>query len=85
MAQIKVVVKDAPQLHKAEVKLDRSTKGADVIAAALGNWALPNDIDYKLVNTTSGREINATDSLREDLVSEGDVLRLDPAPRGGTL
>jgi hypothetical protein len=56
----------------------RSSTGADVIQAAVDNWALPTDTDYSLVNTSSGKAIPPAQTLAEELVKDGSILEVQP-------
>jgi hypothetical protein len=56
----------------------RGNNGADVIQAAVNNWALPTDTDYGLVNTTTGKAIQPSEALSEETVKAGDVLEVQP-------
>ena len=56
----------------------RTSTGADVIQAAVDNWALPTDTDYSLVNTSSGKTIPPAQALAEDLVKDGHILEVQP-------
>ena len=55
--EIKLYVRTADQTRRAELDLDPGSTGADIIQAAVDNWALPADTDYTLVNTTTGRAL----------------------------
>ena len=48
-----------------------------MIEAAVSNWSLPRDMDYTLVNTTTGQVLSPNQSL-ERQVREGDVLEVQP-------
>jgi len=50
-------VRTADQTRRAELDLDAGSTGADIIQAAVDNWALPADTDYTLVNTTTGKAL----------------------------
>ena len=64
MTDLHVVIRTADHARKAEVALPSSHTGADVIQAAVDNWALPKDTDYSLVNTRTanptGGELGST-------------------------
>jgi hypothetical protein len=78
MSDVKVIIRTADQTRKAEVTMARSSTGADVIQAAVDNWALPTDTDYSLVNTSSGKAIAPAQMLAEELVKDGNVLEVQP-------
>ena len=50
----KLIVRTADQTRRADIDVDDGTTGAALIQAAVDNWSLPSDVDYTLVNTTTG-------------------------------
>jgi hypothetical protein len=74
---LKLYVRTADQTRRAELDLDGSSTGADIIQAAVDNWALPADTDYTLVNTTTGRALAPGEDLAGS-VRPGDVLEVQP-------
>jgi hypothetical protein len=74
---LKLYVRTADQTRRAELDLDGASTGADIIQAAVDNWALPADTDYTLVNTTTGRALAPGDDLARS-VRPGDVLEVQP-------
>lgn len=78
MSEVKFVLRTADQTRKAEIALTRSTVGADVIQAAVQNWAMPLDTDYTLVNTATGKAILPTQALAEGIVDDGHILEVQP-------
>jgi len=78
MSQVKVLIRTADQTRKAEITVERTSTGGDVIQAAVENWSLPKDTDYALVNTTSGKSISPSQPLSEDAVNDGAVLEVQP-------
>ena len=78
MADVKFIIRTADQTRKAEVEMDRSSIGSDIIQAAVDNWALPADTDYALVNVTTGKSLVPMQLLDENLVKPGDVLEVQP-------
>ncbi len=78
MSEVKIIIRTADQTRKAEVAMDRSNNGGDVIQAAVDNWALPTDTDYSLVNTSSGKAILPAQALSDDIVKDGHVLEVQP-------
>ena len=77
-ADVKFIVRTADQTRKAEVEMDRSSIGSDIIQAAVDNWALPADTDYALVNVTTGKSLVPMQLLDETLVKPGDILEVQP-------
>lgn len=78
MSDIHVIIRTADQTRKAEVTLDSSNTGADIIQASVDNWTLPTDTDYSLVNTTSGKTLTPNSSLGDSGIKNGDILEVQP-------
>lgn len=78
MSEISVIIRTADQTRKAELELDTNYTSADVIQASVDNWSLPTDTDYSLVNCTSGKTLNPTETLAGSGVKEGEVLEIQP-------
>jgi hypothetical protein len=77
MAERKLIVKSADQTRSAEISLDDGSTGAEVLQAAVDNWALPANTDYTLVNVTTGRVLVPATTLGNQ-VKDGDVLEVQP-------
>jgi hypothetical protein len=77
LAERKLVLRTADQSRRAEIDFDQSSTGSEIIQAAVDNWALPADMDYTLVNTTSGQVLNPSQPLEQQARS-GDVLEVQP-------
>lgn len=78
MEQVKVIVRTADQTRKAEVEMERSNTGADVMQAAVDNWALPTDTDYSLVNVSTGQVLAPAQPLEKGSVEDGNILEVQP-------
>ncbi len=78
MSDVNLIVRTADQTRKAEVTLNTTNTGADVIQASVENWALPKDTDYTLVNTTSGKALAPNLTLGDVGVKDGDTLEIQP-------
>jgi len=76
--ELKLLVRSADQTRRAELALEPTRTGADILQAAIENWALPIDTDYTLVNATSGRALAPSATLQESGVKQGDVLEVQP-------
>jgi hypothetical protein len=74
---LKLYVRTADQTRRAELDLDGASTGADIIQAAVDNWALPADTDYTLVNISTGRALAPGEDLARG-VRPGDVLEVQP-------
>lgn len=74
---LNLIVRTADQTRRAELNLDAQSTGADILQAAVDNWALPADTDYTLVNATTGQALAPTDSIGKS-VRPGDVLEVQP-------
>ena len=77
MSDRKLTLRTADQSRRAEIDFDQNSTGSDIIQAAVDNWALPADMDYTLVNTTSGQVLSPSQSLDRQ-VKTGDVLEVQP-------
>lgn len=77
MSERKLIVRSADQTRRADIAIENDSTGADVLQAAVDNWALPGDMDYTLVNTTTGQVLTPTQSLDRQ-VKDGDVLEVQP-------
>ncbi|MGE0312477.1 MAG: hypothetical protein AB7P21_12750 [Lautropia sp.] len=77
MSERKLIVRTADQTRRADIAVEQDSTGADVLQAAVDNWALPGDMDYTLVNTTTGVVLTPSQSL-EQQVKDGDVLEVQP-------
>jgi hypothetical protein len=78
MEQVKVIIRTADQTRKAEVEMERTNTGADVMQAAVDNWALPTDTDYSLVNVSTGQVLAPMQPLEKGSVEEGNILEVQP-------
>jgi hypothetical protein len=78
MPEVRVLIRTADQTRKAEVTMSRDNTGGDVVQAAVGNWSLPTDTDYTLVNTANQKTITPGQPLTEETVKDGDVLEVQP-------
>ena len=78
MSEVNLIIRTADQTRKAEVTLDLTNTGADIIQASVDNWALPTDTDYGLVSTSSGKTILPNSSLSDSGIKDGDVLEVHP-------
>jgi hypothetical protein len=72
-----LVVRTADHTRRAELILDGHQTGADILRAAVDNWALPDDTDYTLVNATTGKALAPGESLAKS-VRPGDVIEVQP-------
>ena len=77
MTDRKLVVRTADQSRRADIDFDAGSTGGEIIQAAVDNWALPSDMDYTLVNTTTGQVLSPSQVLDKQ-VSSGDVLEVQP-------
>jgi hypothetical protein len=77
MSERKLTLRTADQSRRADIDFDQNSTGSEIIQAAVDNWALPADMDYTLVNTTSGQVLSPSQSL-ERQVKSGDVLEVQP-------
>ncbi len=78
MNEISVIIRTADQTRKAELELNANHTSADVIQASVDNWSLPTDTDYSIVNCTSGKTLNPTETLSAGGVKNGEILEIQP-------
>jgi hypothetical protein len=83
MSDRKLTLRTADQSRRAEIDFDQNSTGSEIIQAAVDNWALPADMDYTLVNTTSGQVLSPSQSLDRQ-VKTGDVLEVQPVLVAGS-
>jgi hypothetical protein len=75
--EIKIVLRTADQTRRAELELSDHGLGSEVLQSAMDHWALPEQTDYSLVNTTTGEVLSPGESL-VGKVKDGDVLEVQP-------
>ncbi|MCX7891596.1 MAG: hypothetical protein N2544_04395 [Burkholderiales bacterium] len=78
LTQLKLHVRTADQTRRAELALAPDATGAEIIQAAVDNWALPADTDYALVNVTTGKALAPDATLAASGVRPGDELEVQP-------
>ena len=78
MGEIKLTVQTADQTRRAEITVPEGSNAADVLSAAVDNWALPAETEYALANVSKGAALAPQSSLDKSVVSEGDVLEVQP-------
>lgn len=76
-SELSLIVRTADQTRRAELNLESGSTGADILQAAVDNWALPADTDYTLVNATTGKALAPGESIA-NAVRPGDVLEVQP-------
>lgn len=85
MSEVKIIIRTADQTRKAEVTMNRTNTGGDVIQAAVDNWSLPTDTDYSLVNTSTGKAILPSQSLADGIVKDGEIVEVQPVLVAGGI
>ena len=80
MSEVTIIVRTADKTRKAEVTIDRESKGKEIIQNAVDNWSLPTDAEYQLTNVTQDPQITIMpeDSLSEEKVKDDDILEVQP-------
>lgn len=78
MSDIKLTVQTADQTRKAEITVPEGTSASEVLEAAIDNWSLPTETEYSIANLSSGQALVPTEKVGTGLVSEGDVLEIQP-------
>lgn len=86
MSDIKLTIQTADQTRKAEISVPEGTSTAQVLEAAIDNWSLPRETEYSIANVSSGQALVPTSAVSRDVVTEGDVLEIQPVlVAGGRL
>jgi hypothetical protein len=85
MSDISLIIRTADKTKKAEVTLAASQTCADVINAAVDNWALPRDSDYSIVNVSKSppQTLAPAASLASVGVMSGETLEIQPVLKAG--
>lgn len=78
VSDIKLTIQTADQTRKAQISVPEGTTTSEVLQAAIDNWALPLETEYSVANISNGQALVPTQSLSNNLVSEGDVLEIQP-------
>ena len=80
MSEVTIIVRTEDKKRKAEVTIDRESKGKEIIQNAVDNWYLPTDAEYQLTNVTQDPQITIMpeDSLSEEKVKDDDILEVQP-------
>jgi uncharacterized ubiquitin-like protein YukD len=76
MAEITIRLID--KTHKAEIEVDDKHTASELIDTAIENWGAPTDCDYQLVNTSTNSVLNNNQTLKEQGITTGDILKLQP-------
>ncbi len=87
MSDISLIIRTADKTKKAEVTLAASQTCADVINAAVENWALPRDSDYSIVNVSKSppQTLAPAASLSSVGVASGETLEIQPVLKAGAV
>lgn len=80
---VTVVIQTVDHVRKAEVTVPRSMTTTELIDETIKNWKLPDDVTYRLHNVTKGKELPPNEKLSADLVSEKDLLEIQPLLEAG--
>jgi hypothetical protein len=80
MSEISVLVRTADRTKKAEITVSDTQTCADIIQAAVQNWALPTDADYTIANVsrTPAQTLNPSTPLSQSGVMSGETLEIQP-------
>ncbi len=80
MSDLKLIIRTADKAHKAEVTVEDTQTCGDMIQASLGEWALPKEADYKILNVskTPPQILNPSSTLAIAGVVDGETLEIQP-------
>jgi len=84
MDELKLIVRTADRTKKAEVNLSADQTVSDITQAASDNGWLSKDVDYTVVNISTGRTLTPSHTLRQAGVSNGDTLEIQPVLVAGS-
>ncbi len=84
MGELNLSIRMADRSRKAEISVSPELIIKDVIEGAIQNWELPRDIDYTIVNATTGRTLNPTDTMGRAGIRTGDLLEVQPVLTAGS-
>jgi len=83
MEELSIIIRTADKSRKAEIGISPSHKVSDIIEGAIYNWALPKDNDYTIINATSNKVLNPSDTLQYSEIRNGDILEIQPVLTAG--
>jgi len=83
MEELTLIIRTADKSRKAEISIAPESKVGDIIEGAIYNWSLPKDNDYTIVNSTSNKALNPSDTLHWSLIKSGDILEIQPVLTAG--
>lgn len=83
MGELNLSIRMADRSRKAEISISPELVIKDVIEGAIQNWELPRDIDYTIVNASTGRTLNPTDTMARAGIRDGDLLEVQPVLTAG--
>ena len=80
MSEINLIIRTADKARKAELTVEDTQTCADIIKAAVENWALPQDSDYTITNVTKTppQTLNPMSSLSKSGTVSGETLEIQP-------
>jgi hypothetical protein len=75
-----VLIRTADRTKKAEITVEDTQTCADIIQAAVQNWALPTDADYTIANVskTPAQTLIPSTPLSRSGVLSGETLEIQP-------
>jgi hypothetical protein len=80
---VTVLIQTADRVRKAEVTVPRSMTVSELVEETKKNWKLTGDVSYRLQNVTKGKELAPNEKLSLDLVSDKDLLEIQPLLEAG--
>ncbi len=82
---VTVLIQTSDHVRKAEVTVPRSMTVSELVDETKKNWKLPDDVSYRLHNATKGKELPPNEKLSSDIVSDKDLLEIQPLLEAGAL
>lgn len=86
MSDINLIIRSMDRLKKAEITISDTQTCADIIQAAVDNWAWEGEHEYAIVNVskTPPQTLNHSTALATAGVLAGETLEIQPALVAGS-
>ena len=78
-------IRTANRDRKAEIAVDPTVTVAEILEAAMQNWALPTDYDYVVRSDRLGTQLRPSATLIGSGIREGDILEIQPIADAGRV
>ena len=83
-SKVSIVLMTHDRTRKARVTVPRSMNVEDLVKASTKRWFLSVGMTHQVSNTTTGKILHLNQHLSDEIVSDGDILMIQPlAVHGG--